>query len=891
MTLPRDSRSYVDQIADESLKQFDQVAAVARANLAAAPGTTVSALASINTYNSGGAVNRLAQIGDELHRSYRQLADEPAIARVVVEDEDGKRQTYFICRGTPLLGMASYRSPVGQLAAKPVGSSVALPRGTVEVLESAKLHPQTKGGLWDSIDTVVEGHDYGPLTVKSFRALLEGSGVEETGDDELERQVAQDSESSNLFNGIRRSVITKMGLRDQPILDQYQDEIFRLPLGSRLLILGPPGTGKTTTLIRRLGQKLDMVFLDDDERRVVDASGAGSLPHHTQSWLMFTPTDLLKQYLKEAFNREGVPASEDRITTWTDYRRILGRRVLNVLKTSSPGGTFILKDALESVGDDARDSKLAWFEDFGDWHKAAYFDEIHSAADALSQDGDHAAAALGKRLLSIANENAKSSAAALLLALTGEADSIQGLIADLKSVTDKKIRDSLSLQVNRNKSFLYELAGFLDGIQDTPAADVDEVDDLEADEDDDVELPKTPVAKALLAYTKALRTQCRAAARKRSIGKATRSGKVLEWIGSRTLAESDRSVVGASLLVQSRARRFVNPVKKYIDGIPKRYRTFRRLRQGEGKWYRQDGFSHSDIAPLELDVVLLAMLRGGGELLSVASITRGIDTPAWSSLQPIHGLFRNQILVDEATDFSPIQLACMAAMATPRLRSFFACGDFNQRLTSWGSRSVDDVKWIFPEIEVRSVAVAYRQSRKLNEFASALIKLAGGVDSGVALPEHVDFDGWSPILAEGMADRSEVAEWLGTRIQEIESIVNQLPSIAVLVSSEEEVQPVADALNAVLADLSIRAVACLNGQTIGQGNDVRVFDVQHIKGMEFEAVFFVGIDRLAALQPDLFDKYLYVGSTRAATFLGVTCDGGLPTALRSLRSNFGESWA
>ncbi len=77
---------------------------------------------------------------------------------------------------------------------------------------------------------------------------------------------------------------------------------------------------------------------------------------------------------------------------------------------------------------------------------------------------------------------------------------------------------------------------------------------------------------------------------------------------------------------------------------------------------------------------------------------------------------------------------------------------------------------------------------------------------------------------------------------------------------------------------------------MGQDNDVRVFDVEHIKGLEFEAVFFIGIDRLASLHPQLFDKYLYVGTTRAATYLGVTCDDVLPAAISTLRSMFVADW-
>lgn len=43
----------------------------------------------------------------------------------------------------------------------------------------------------------------------------------------------------------------------------------------------------------------------------------------------------------------------------------------------------------------------------------------------------------------------------------------------------------------------------------------------------------------------------------------------------------------------------------------------------------------------------------------------------------------------------------------------------------------------------------------------------------------------------------------------------------------------------------MNVVPCYEGQFAGQNNDIRVFDIQHIKGLEFEAVFFVGVGDLA----------------------------------------------
>lgn len=893
MDLTPDTKQHIDLIAGDTLNQFEKVADAAQSALHTAPVLGFESLASVNTMTSANAIQRLGQVDQENRDSLRRLALEPAIARVTVADEDGKQTTYYFCRadqGMPNLGIISYRARIGRLASLPVGEEFRLPNDSfVEVVESAKLRPYQAGLGWDSRDTVVEGDHYGPITIESLRAFLSKVAGAEITEDLLEQLLAEESETANVIEGVRRSVITKMGLRDQPVLDQYQDEIFRLPLDKRLLILGPPGTGKTTTLIRRLGQKLDTAFLDEDEQQIVESLGTTNGSVHASSWLMFTPTELLKQYLKEAFNREGVPASDLRIRTWFDYRRELARNTFGVLRTATGGGSYVLKDAVDTLAADALDNPIPWFTDFNEWQRSTFINEIRQAAQGLSENQAQNINSLGQRLQAIIQRAGSSSISATFSSLAAEVAGIQTLVAGMKDVTDAKIKGALNLQLNRNRQFVTDLAKFIDGLQQSPESESDELDDQDGDDDEAV-VARTGVEKAVAAYKQAVRAQARAFVSKRSIGKNTRNGKVIEWLGDRGLGEADRTEVGASLLVQASARRFVNPVKRFVDGIPRRYRAFRRLRQEEGKWYRKDGFSPTDLHPLELDVVLLAILRNANDLLSKPNIVRDVDLPVWSSLRPVLDLYKNQILVDEATDFSPVQIGCMAALAHPRIRSFFACGDFNQRLTTWGSRSVDEMKWVFPEIEVKEINVSYRQSRQLNELARALIQAAGGSGQGANLPEHVNSDGVAPALLEGTTESAEVVEWLAQRIREIERFVGQLPSIAVFVESEAEVQPIADALNAALADENTQVVACPKGQVMGQDNDVRVFDVEHIKGLEFEAVFFIGIDRLASLHPQLFDKYLYVGTTRAATYLGVTCDDVLPTAISTLRPMFVADW-
>ena len=204
---------------------------------------------------------------------------------------------------------------------------------------------------------------------------------------------------------------------------------------------------------------------------------------------------------------------------------------------------------------------------------------------------------------------------------------------------------------------------------------------------------------------------------------------------------------------------------------------------------------------------------------------------------------------------------------------------------------MDQIAWVSARISARSVTQIYRQSRELNAFAGELLRLQGGDLTAIGeLPKESTHEGVKPVLLES-ANEDQAAKWISDRIAEVERAVKQMPTIAVLVNAEEDVRPMAERLTGYLESINLKAVACEEGKALGEGADVRVFDIQHIKGLEFEAVFFAGVDRLAEQKPDLFDRYLYVGATRAATYLGLVCYQEIPNKLRPLLPEFVGYWA
>jgi hypothetical protein len=95
-----------------------------------------------------------------------------------------------------------------------------------------------------------------------------------------------------------------------------------------------------------------------------------------------------------------------------------------------------------------------------------------------------------------------------------------------------------------------------------------------------------------------------------------------------------------------------------------------------------------------------------------------------------------------------------------------------------------------------------------------------------------------PVLGENLVDVG-LGRWLAARIGEVEQTIGILPSIAVFVDGDELIDPLVASTRELLAERSIPIVGCKEGRVVGDAREVRVFDIHHIKGLEFEAVFFI----------------------------------------------------
>lgn len=875
----------VERIAEECLSAMDTIARAAAEKASSRFVDAGTVMSSFNSLTGVDAARNLSQVQELERKAGHELAREPLIARVKVRSESGVEKIYYFARNftvsAPGISLTSYNSgaPIGRLAALDVGDGFQLPDGKwVEVVEKGTYNPTSRGGEWDGIDNRITHEGFDMVAVPSLRAAGRAGLLGTTAIDDP----FADLDEPLPWIAPQRTALTGVGLRDQSVMNKVQDEIFRLPIDKQVMLEGPPGTGKTTTLIKRLSQKLTLTpEREEDLRAVTEHQLAGD---HQTSWIMFSPTALLEHYLREAFARDNVPASQDRIQTWTNFRNGLATRVLGILRSGKRTSGFLREEAAQYLSVFALENQPELYADFDAFQRSVYFQEIDAAISTLRESGEEVLVNIARRLAD------RVRGTATILAIYLEVDAVSQELrawttkarSEIVETVDRRIEVIARLRGRESITELSQLVAKIDAI--TNEDDEDEEEALEP------EIAPTSTRDRMYKVLRAsIRLMAMSAWTKRAVSRSSKYKPVIEWLGPEAVGQAELERLGRIYTLISSVSMVSLTTRNYFSRLPQRYRAFRK--DADSRWFQPEAAEATKVTGDELDLLVAVHLDAASELLASSRVRANLTQGNLQVLAPLVKEFRNQVVVDEATDFSPLQLRAMASLATPGIRSFFACGDFNQRLTRYGVSRRDSFEWAVRGLEFHRVEVAYRQSKELRSFANEIVKLSGGDLFETTIEGPRVAEGYAPVVHVSKSGSAGQSRWIASRIVEIDSIHTELPSIAVFVPREDLVTPVADELRQALQDTNVEVMPCLGGQVLGLDRHVRVFAVEHIKGLEFEAAFFHSLNELAVNEPDLFDKYLYVGATRAATFLGLACDGRLPGLLEQATQGMADRWS
>jgi superfamily I DNA/RNA helicase len=761
-----------------------------------------------------------------------RLTSEPFIGYLEVEGPP-EYKSLLICRNYtpsefkakhPDTDFVSYLAPVGRIISHRVGETANIlvpsnipgrPR-TVSlklVKRNAGFRPEKHGGVWDALRNDISWVG-GQRFVASLRAYV-----------------------ADEARPLRREVVDRVQLPDQAILDDAQDIIFREPLTRFLIISGAPGTGKTTVLIKRLAQKTKYEFLSDEEKRAVSATNW----QENRNWVLFTPNDLLKNYVKEALGKEHLPATDDTVRVWSEYRTSLLRDI-NFLKAGSsgyfqrvPNGQLLVKRGSNA---DATALTKAFREDLALELDEFYREEYRKFGDRVRPQ---------------------------LTALRG------------------------GMQQMMERALDY-LTGALKG-------DEQQANPLEVGAEF---RSKAQKIEALIRYAEALIAR---GDRKGAAPLTPDSARQFQQEVVRRLPEMTRIDIPAHVFpelprqiddLRDRIRDLAEATtfNAVFARIPQFFHAFRTSEAGS-KFYRDDATTDINtrkVDAIEMDALLWVALdfaASNESVVNESAAQKGESSRAKFLLDQRQGM----IAVDEATDFSAVELGCMHKLSSPAFESFTVCGDPMQRLTTHGIQDWEDVKELAGSFHLNILQRSYRQTARLLAVAADLYRHTMEKDPPFESAYQLVASDPPPLAFKARAGETAEA-WIAERIVEIwEANKHQLPSIGIFVPEASDEATWVNRLAGPLEENSIDVEGSGQGTSLGNTHRVRVFPVSKIKGLEFEAAFFVDIDRMADMAPDLIERYLYVGLSRARSYLAVTYSTQFPRRLSGVRKHFADQRA
>lgn len=697
---------------------------------------------------------------------------------------------------------------------------------------------------------------------------------------------------------------TQACLRNNPILDKEQNKIKFSHLfdGTTIIIDGGPGTGKTTTLIQRLKFLISRYDLEDfqlnSNNLKISEQEMDILSDERSNWVFFSPTDLLCKYLRSNMEYEGLINPGDKTKVWHTHLRTILRDYYHLAGTDLP---FEFKTKDLSGNNLLRKGSLQVTKSFTKF----YLTTLKSKLKAISEIecDSFSWKMLGKMITSTCSKVNEVKTIEEMMRLLYQLDELKKItipgteqtIASIIESYNKKIKDIsivFMVRISKEKKLYDSLLKLVASWETPEDNEEDLVSDIEEEENSEEISNKREIK--LNQYVRSL---LKSLSLKTIDNKVKIQGRKLELyklLEPYIEIDNLKSLGSDGYFVQNVYPSFLRNYETFLfSSISQIYKNFRKdvLRTRNVEWEKKmlnmiiTKHKNKSLHPQEQALLL-------GFINNLVMLIRKTSIPRFNSLKHKYAVAYKEccrpiIGVDEATDYTLYDYYGIASLRHYLISSITLTGDLMQCLNENGLTDWSKVQspLIFPKIEVNELKISYRQSPELIKLADYLYSKAMQKPSPYSC-NLIEQDIIPKPLWFYSEEEEDKIEWIIDRIIEVKKAYGLVPSIAIFATDKQEISSLKESMDDSnkLDTAGIEVIDCSNGLTDASKDTIRIFPLEMVKGMEFEVVFFHNIHKINSVH--LFDRYLYVGLSRASFYMGVTSNDELIEAIAEVSKLF-----